>query len=181
MAPESSEPVRLSASSAVVLGLLAREAPQTTYDMLGFIEISIGFFWPFPTSQMYAETKRLEAAGLIVGTQEDFGRRRRQFDITEAGREALADWVAEPVDRHTEIRDVGLLKFFLADSVPEVSIDDLVEAQVALHRTRLDRYREIESTFGDERGSVQRSLELGLAFERAAIDFWESVDKTYDS
>lgn len=171
--------VRLSASAAVVLGLLANGGAQTTYDMAQYIEVSIGYFWPFPNSQLYAETKRLEVEGLIAGEQEDFGRRRRLYSVTDEGREALDAWLVRPVDRLTEIRDVGLLKLFLSDQASAASVVDLATAQIELHQARLDEYRGIAaglvSDVSDELPRATRTLELGISFEQVAIEFWQGV------
>lgn len=175
MSAPDGDRVRLSASSAVILGLLGRESPQTTYEMMSYVELSIGYFWPFPPSQMYAETKRLEAAGLIEGSQEDFGRRRRQYSITDEGRVALEEWLREPAGRHTEIRDFGLLKLFIADAAPSVSVDGLIDEQVHLHGARLAEYEALAERIGSSGQWAEKTLELGLAFERVAIDFWESA------
>jgi PadR family transcriptional regulator, regulatory protein AphA len=167
----------LTASSAVVLGLLATGGPQTTYEMMGYIKISIGYFWPFPMSQMYAESKRLEAAGLIVGDQEAAGRRRRKYSITGSGATALSTWLRTPVDRATEIRDIGLLKLFFVDADPSVSSKELAAEQIADHESRLAEYRAIATTFDGSRPMAERTIELGIAFEQVAIDFWQGVHR----
>lgn len=176
---EPAEPgptIPLSASSAVVLGLLATGGPQTTYDMMGYIKVSIGYFWPFPMSQMYAESRRLEAAGYIVGEQEPAGRRRRRLSITDAGRAALTEWLRTPVDRQTEIRDIGLLKLFFVDAEPTLSPSQLAAEQVRAHTERLTEYRAIAATFAGDRPLAERTVELGIAFETVAIEFWQNVE-----
>lgn len=177
-APTGPSPqTELSASSAVVLGLLATAGPQTTYDMMSSIKVSIGYFWPFPTSQMYAESRRLEAAGLVAGDQEPTGRRRRRLTITDTGRAALSEWLRTPVDRQTEIRDVGLLKLFFVDADPTISPSQLAAEQELAHAERLAEYRAIAKTFADERPLAVRTVELGIAFELAAIEFWRNVQR----
>jgi DNA-binding PadR family transcriptional regulator len=159
----------------VILGLLAAGGPQTTYDMMCRIDLGIGFFWPFPSSQMYAETKRLERSGFVTADQEEFGRRRRLLTVTEAGREALDIWLSEPTDRPSEIRDIGLLKLYLSDGSDTHDPVLLAGQQLELHRARLEQYREIEGLFEGPRSRGQRTIELGVAFEKVAIEFWENV------
>jgi len=47
--------------------------PSTPYDLKRFVQLSVGNFWPFPHTQLYAEPARLAEAGLL----EETGRRRR--------------------------------------------------------------------------------------------------------
>ena len=77
-------------SAAPRTGLLSRprhvalRGPTTPYDLKRFVQLSIGHFWPFPHTQLYAEPARLADAGLLEETREDGGRRRRHYAITGA-------------------------------------------------------------------------------------------------
>ena len=112
--------LRAGPVSYLVLGIVAVRGPSTSYDLKRFVQLSIGHFWPFPHTQLYAEPARLAEAGLLEETQEESGRRRRFYAITDAGRELLGEWLAEPVTSPMEYRDLGLLKLFFAElSGPE--------------------------------------------------------------
>ena len=80
---------RLSASSYLVLGWISLLGKPTTYDISRHVSYSVGEFWPFPQSQLYAETSRLAEAGLLAAEREQGGRDRRHYSITDAGRRAL--------------------------------------------------------------------------------------------
>src|SRR6185503_18257596 len=112
-APMSS--LRLGPVSYLVLGITALRGPSTPYDLKRFVQLSIGHFWPFPHTQLYAEPARLAAAGLLNETREESGRRRRHYELTETGRERLEGWLAEPVNSPNEIRDLALLKLFFSE------------------------------------------------------------------
>ena len=86
---------------------------MTSYDLKQMVASSVGYFWPFPHSQLYAEPARLASAGLLDETVEDHGRRRRLYRITQAGRVALASWIGEPAGDGTEVRDLGLAQAVL--------------------------------------------------------------------
>ena len=60
-----------------------------------YVADSVGHFWSFPHSQLYAEPARLAEAGLLTVEQEDGGRRRRRYSIAADGQEALQAWLAE--------------------------------------------------------------------------------------
>ena len=103
-----SSDIRLGPVSYLVLGITALRGPSTPYDLKRFVQLSIGHFWPFPHTQLYAEPARLAEAGLLDETREQDGRRRRHYTITDAGRERL-DGVARRAghDSANEIRDLG--------------------------------------------------------------------------
>jgi len=72
-----SKPPSLTPTSYLVLGLVARQGQCTSYDMKVLVSNSIGYFWTFPHSQLYAEPARLAGFGLLHEVQETTGRKRR--------------------------------------------------------------------------------------------------------
>jgi PadR family transcriptional regulator, regulatory protein AphA len=60
-----SSAIRLGPVSYLVLGIIAMRGPTTPYDLKRFVQLSIGHFWPFPHTQLYAEPARLAEAGLL--------------------------------------------------------------------------------------------------------------------
>jgi PadR family transcriptional regulator AphA len=86
----------LTTTSYGVLALLSLQ-PWTTYQLAHQAERSLGWIWPRAISRLYEEPKKLVAAGLAVSRPAATGRRRSTvYEITPAGREALARWLAEP-------------------------------------------------------------------------------------
>lgn len=165
----------LTPTSYVVLGLLDLGGPATSYDLKQAAAATVGHFWSFPHTQLYTEPRRLAEAGLVEVEEEEGGRRRRTYTITSAGREALAAWLAEPVAGDLEIRDVGLLQLFLHRGHERDGLVALARAQEEAHRGILATYEEMESAAeqSDAGDSPQRAaLRLGLAVERAYVDFW---------
>lgn len=169
------DPPRLSTAAYAILGLLELGGSQTTYELKRYIDGSIGYFWPFPHSQLYAETRRLEDHGLIRAEEEQHGRRRRNLHLTDQGKVALADWRSTIDHGSTEIRDIGLLRLFCADPDDTEGIAELASRQLALHVDKLAEYEDLESSFGDMKSPASYTLRLGLAYEQIAIEFWESV------
>ncbi len=167
----------LTPTSYVVLGLVGAFGPCTSYDMKRAVSSSIGYFWSFPHSQLYAEPMRLVELGLLREDQERTGRRRRTYELTDAGRDALRAWLAEPTDEPTEIRDLAVLKLFFGAQATGGDVRRLADAAIEAHRRRLAEYEAIaDHDQGIER-HMRTTLELGLRYERAAIAFWEEVAK----
>lgn len=176
---------KLTPTSYLVLGLLAREGPSTPYELERHVRATLGHFWSFPHTLLYSEPPRLAGFGLVVEERETEGRRRRVFAITNAGEEALRAWLDRPSDEPTELRDPGLLQLFFGDLASAASHLRLAEQQLAIHRAKLAAYREDQRLEGRVQASArgQRTVErwrgetlpMGIAYERGAVDFWEDV------
>ena len=176
---------RLTPTSYLVLGLLAREGPSTPYDLEQHVKATLGNFWSFPHTLLYSEPPRLGALGLVTETRETEGRRRRVFAITPGGTSALGAWLDRPSGAPTELRDPGLLQLFFADLASDDAKRRLAERRLAIHEAKLAAYREADRyerrADGPQRG--QRTVEhwrgetlpMGLRYESGAVDFWTDV------
>ncbi|MDX2703871.1 PadR family transcriptional regulator [Streptomyces sp. PA03-6a] len=179
-------PTALPVSAYVVLGLLSRHGGSTAYQLDQRIRQSIGYFWGFPRSQLYAEAGRLARRGLVAEHQEVGGRHRRTLSLTEEGRQELCRWLAAPTQATTEIHDEGLLRLYFqpqtcgkdatdtADTVEAIS--GLAAEQIRAHEGRLEEYERLVASGTLPAGSPQRAtVEVGLRFERMIIDFWREI------
>jgi len=176
---------RLTPTSFVVLGLLAREGPSTSYDLERHVAATLGNVWSFPHTLLYSEPARLAALGLVTEQREEIGRRRRVFEVTAAGRAALLAWLDEPSTEQPELRDLGLLQLFFADLTTPAATRRLAERQLSIHEARLAGYRDDARIERDEDRPVRgrrtiehwrgATLPMGLRYEAAAVAFWRSV------
>jgi PadR family transcriptional regulator, regulatory protein AphA len=167
--------VQLTPVSYVVLGLVAQGA-TTSYAMKQMTAKSVGYFWSFPHSQLYAEPPRLVELGLLDEEREAEGRRRRVYSLTPAGQKALDDWVREPTSEQPQIRDTGLLKLFFGDGMNAEEIGALARAQEEAHRARLAVYESIiDGVTNPNHAAVVRA---GLVHERTFAEFWRKVAPT---
>jgi PadR family transcriptional regulator, regulatory protein AphA len=176
---------RLTPTSYLVLGLLAREGPSTPYALERHVRATLGNFWSFPHTLLYTEPPRLAALGHVTETRESEGRRRRIFSITAAGESALIGWLDRPSGAATELRDLGLLQLFFSDLASDEARSRIADRQLAIHRAKLAAYEEEERL---ERGADafrtgQRTVEhwrgetlrMGLLYEAAAVEFWSGI------
>jgi DNA-binding PadR family transcriptional regulator len=176
---------RLTPTSYLILGLLAREGASTPYDLERHVKATLGNFWSFPHTLLYSEPPRLGTLGLVTEAREAGGRRRRVFAITPAGMSALGAWLDRPSDAPTELRDPGLLQLFFADMASDEAKRRLAERQLAIHEAKLAAYREADrhERRADEPQRGQRTVEhwrgetlpMGLRYEEAAVAFWTDV------
>ena len=169
--------LRLGPTSYVVLGSISLRGPSTSYDLKRFVEASLGHFWSFPHSQLYAEPDRLARAELLREDREQDGRRRRTYTIAPSGREALQAWLGESKPDNPEIRDLGLLKLFFSELGTEDEFRALAHEQAAVHRNLLSRYEMLWQRYGERPEYTHRNLPLrwGLRMEHALVDFWEEL------
>ena len=114
---------------------------------------------------------------MLTESQEQTGRRRRLYAITEAGREALRQWLCEPTTEPMEIRDVAELKLFFSELVDEADIVVLARSQEHLYRQRIAELEALAARFGSDPTRTRRMapLRLGLAVYQAALDFWQEL------
>ena len=176
---------RLTPTSYLVLGLLAREGPSTPYALERHVAATLGNFWSFPHTLLYSEPERLEALGLVTETRESEGRRRRSFAITSAGIEALDAWLERPARARTELRDLGLLQLFFMDLASDGARLRLAQEQLAIHRARLSAYEgdaRVERRAGASDPGLRTvehwrgaTLPMGILYERAAVAFWQGI------
>ncbi|MET0132177.1 MAG: PadR family transcriptional regulator [Kibdelosporangium sp.] len=164
---------KLNATSYVVLGMLSY-GPATSYELKQRVGQTIGNFWAFAHSQLYDEPARLVTAGLVSQATEHSGRRKRTYSITDEGRAALAEWLAEPTLEQTEVRDTGLLKLFFGFGATPADIRQLARDRYESHRSRADGYirQRAEIQQAADRWQI-KTLELGMRYERTVEKFWK--------
>jgi DNA-binding PadR family transcriptional regulator len=163
--------LRLSPISFIVLGFVDWSGETTPYRLKQLVAASVGNFWTLQHAQLYTEPERLAKAGYLSERRERDGRRRRLYEITAAGREALAAWRAEPTDAIPELRSPALLKLFFGADPTE-----LAPPQVESHRRKLAEYERIRDTMpADVPEGPRLALDAGIANARQQIEWWEGV------
>jgi DNA-binding PadR family transcriptional regulator len=168
---------RLSITSYVVLGMIGLRGPSTPYDLKRGIGRSVGYFWPFPHAQLYAEPERLERMNLLAVESEDGGRRRKVYTLTGKGRHVLREWLASPTNVHFQMRDVAELKLFFSELGDPADVARLARQQIEQHERRIAEYERMQDRFGEIPAVAKRmvTLRLGLEMEHAALRFWRSL------
>ena len=111
----------LTTTSYAVLAILAL-GEHSTYALTQQMRLSMHYIWPRAESNMYAEPKRLVAAGLVASRKESTGRRSRTvYSITDAGLAALGEWLSLPSSRQ-RYESEAVLKVLFAE---HGTVDDL--------------------------------------------------------
>jgi PadR family transcriptional regulator AphA len=158
-------------TSYAVLGLLSARS-WTTYELAKQVQRSLNWFWPRAERKLYDEPKNLAAKGWTVATERFTGKRRsREYAITDEGRAALRDWLAEPpAPRTTEFE--GMVKVFFADGGDLASLRgtlDQIAAEAEERASSLGSYAAAKPTFPERRHISALTLALGLEQELAVL------------
>ncbi len=113
---------KLTTTSFLILGLLAGR-DWSAYEIAEQLGRGVTELWPRAGRQLYNAPKRLVEEGLVTTRTEATGDRSRTvYAITDAGRDALRDWLAEAEVAPSALEFEGMVRVLLAD---EGSIDDL--------------------------------------------------------
>lgn len=166
---------RLTTTSYAVLAQVAVR-PWSTYELARQRVRYFRYVWPRAESAIYREVKRLATMGLIEANREFVGKRPRTiYSITEAGRQALREWLATPVSPFAMDFE-AMIRLFIA---PLGTKEQIVDALEQVRSDAQDMLR-----FG---GAVKREFLEGRAalqdqaYIRAlAVDFFVSLLRTVD-
>jgi DNA-binding PadR family transcriptional regulator len=165
----------LTPTSAALLGLLADCGATTGADLVREAELRIGGYWKLTRSQVYRELTGLAAAGYVVGGPRG-PRDAQPFDLTPAGREAFADWLAGSVPGES-VRIGMLLLVAFGRHLPEGRLREILDDYGRRHRERLAFYEELDADL-EARGAdpfVRATLSFGLHHERAVLAWLDAL------
>jgi DNA-binding PadR family transcriptional regulator len=170
----------LSSTAYVILGMI-REEPRSGYEIKAMVDGTTRFFWAASYGQIYPELKRLDAEGLVVGSDAPTGGRRRTvYEITADGEEELKAWLRRPPETH-EMREEGLLKLFFAAALePEEAVEILRSMRAHrlaanTHLRQMKPMAEAKAAEGDSYPLLV--LEGGIEFTEWFADWCERTEK----
>jgi PadR family transcriptional regulator AphA len=174
---------RLDDSAFAVLGLIALRGPSTAYDVKRAMSRITDQFWPVPHVTPYRVTAELERLGMLTAEQEEGGRRRRVYSLTDEGRSALEGWLSEPTGEGMTIRDPSQLHLLFAELADPAAIGELARVQIGVYEARLAELDETEARLAGDPVRAPRlgPLQLGRGVFTAGLNFWHSVARAPDS
>lgn len=168
-----------------LLGLL-HQAAMSGYDLRKiFTNTAMGSFSDSPGA-IYPALARLEKQGLVEGSVQGNAslRRRKTFQLTPPGRQALIEWLEMPVTAENVIRgiDTLMLRFAFMDQVlgAEQSVRFLRQfAQaIAAYIPGLEAF--LESHSAQMPRSARLALDCGIQEYRTRLRWAESSIREYE-
>jgi DNA-binding PadR family transcriptional regulator len=148
-------------------GLLAllSAGPRYGYQLRAEFEAATGSSWPLNIGQVYTTLARAERDGLAEVAETD-AQGRVMYQITDAGRVALAGWFGGPVAITDRPRDELAVKLALALVAPGVDIARVVQIQRTATMRHLQEVTRLKSP--PEQATPS---ELGWALVRESMIF----------
>ncbi|GAA3581836.1 MULTISPECIES: PadR family transcriptional regulator [Streptomyces] len=174
----------MSLKYAVLAALLEGEA--SGYELSKVFDISFANFWPATPQQLYRELERLAQDGLVEArfVQQERRPNKRMFTLTEAGRQDLRSFAAEPPRRPTAVRDELLIKLQAMDDPGTTRA--MIEERMTWARGKLGRYERVRARMLDGRTEEEYlresdrvgpylTLLAGISFEEQILAWCERV------
>ena len=169
----------------LIVGLLIL-SPMTGYELQQFIKQNLALICSHSAGSVQTALAKLEREGRITAAESSEGRRRKRiFSITEAGRAAFSDWVAQPMQAD-RVKNMELARLFflgLADPAQRAAairdyVRQMEEAEATLRaiRARFDAIRQGEVPGGRDWDSIFRfqgyTIDYGIAAARFERDWY---------
>ena len=153
------------------------------YDLLKRFADSDGCFWRATQQQIYRELAKLESQDLITPEiiPQEGKPDKKLYTITDAGRELLQTWIAEP-STPTPVREELLVKVLASHLVePEIVMNELTRRQ-ELHQAQLEIYLEIQEKYGPDLDKLPleeqcryMTLRRGIRYQQSWVEWCDEV------
>jgi DNA-binding PadR family transcriptional regulator len=157
------------------LALLAGERGHG-YELRQTLQQEFGELLPaLNTGQIYSTLSRLERDGLVVGESvEGDSRRKRVYELTEAGRAALTRWIQTPVPG-ARLKDEFFMKFVVIVSARLAEPKAVIERQ---RREYLQSLRDLDALLAANGKSPAAELlvEGAVLHARADLEWLDLIE-----
>lgn len=166
----------------ILLGVIGE--PTSGYDIKQKFDSSLKHFWFAELSQIYPALKKLVADGLarVEMARSDKGPDKKLYHRTEAGRQALVDWLqGSPATSPVRHGFLGQVFFMGTLDDPEAALA-FFEKLKAHYEARIAALQAVEAGWKEEMPSypeglsdeaffMQMTLDAGLRFHKAYLDW----------
>jgi PadR family transcriptional regulator AphA len=176
---------REKASRFAILGMLAFGKKKSGYDLKKAIASSTANFWSESYGNIYPTLRKLLEEGAIREENEKALASKRQkqlYSITEKGRQALRQWLQQPVAVRFEDNEL-LLKLFFGPMMPVRKSQALVAVHRDHHIALLEEFEAIERKISagpateEHKVYLRATLSYGKAVSRALIHWSDATEK----
>ena len=161
---------------SLFLALLA-DASRYGYEIKQALEQEFGELLPaLNAGQIYSTLARLERDGLVVGESiEGDNRRKRVYELTEAGRAALAGWIEAPVPG-TRLKDEFFMKLVILASAGLAEPKALIAGQ---RREYLQSLRDLDATLtaNGNRPAAELLVEGAVLHLKADLEWLDLIEQ----
>ena len=148
-----------------LLALLS-EGPKYGLQLREEFEARTGEVWPLNVGQVYTTLQRLERDGLVESDDTEATGPQKGFQITEAGKAELAEWLRTPPDLASPPRDELVMKVLVAVRLPGTDVREVIQA----HRRYLVELMQQWTRIKEEEAEFDLNLALVVDAELFRLD-----------
>ncbi len=150
----------INKSKYAILGVLCIK-PCSGYDIKKFCDKTISHFWNENFGHIYPVLKQLEGEKLIVPNSKQEEDRKKLYHITEEGKQAFYEWLAQTIVPSPP-RSELLLKLSFGNHMPLEKVNEMLNGVKERHQKNLTEYQVWEASY----------LENEAAKKDAAFPYW---------
>jgi DNA-binding PadR family transcriptional regulator len=133
------------------------QGPCYGYQLRAEFDRRTGSTWPLNVGQIYNTLERLERDGLVAkGDADEHG--HVYFEITDAGRIEVQDWLGSPIQPSAGTRDELAIKLTIAATLPGVDAAEVIRTQRRTSLAQLQALRRAADETLDAPHDLARSL-----------------------
>jgi DNA-binding PadR family transcriptional regulator len=175
----------------ILLGFLNYQ-PMTGYDLKQSIDNSTAHFWHAHHSQIYTTLRQMEQDKLVTSIiiKGESQPERRVYTITDAGKQALIEWLDQSMTEATQVKEELLVRIFFSARRDQQEVLAELRLQRQLHQEKLAAYRRIAETIPEKYDfpELQRdqifwraTLELGMRYEEMYLGWLNDTMNTIEN
>jgi PadR family transcriptional regulator AphA len=167
----------LTTTEAALLGLL-RTRPMSGYDLRKDVERSVGYFWAPAKTQIYATLPKLVAAGYATEERilQDARPDKSVYAITEAGRDALREWVEEAPLEAGQGRNLILMKLYFGEGADQEALLRQLQERRADAERLLGELEELEEAGAGGSAFQALTRRWGFIYAEALVRWTEEAE-----
>src|SRR5215510_2224557 len=145
------------------------------YELRQALQLQFGDLLPaLNAGQVYTTLARLERDGLVVGQSiEGDNRRKRVYDLTEAGRAVLKSWIETPVPG-TRLKDEFFMKLVILASAGLAEPKTLIAGQ---RREYLQSLRDLDAKVDGSRPAADLLAEGAILHLKADLEWLDLIEE----
>ncbi len=162
-------------SRYAILGIL-NIAPGSGYDIKKYCDTVITNIWNENYGHIYPMLKSLEEEGMITQLPRNESERKNSYEITEAGRRELMNWLQEETISQP-VRSEFMLKFLFSSNLPKDRvIKMLADYRETQNKNLLENKRMLDDlNRGIREISSERELYLRATLRRGILSLESSL------
>lgn len=170
-----------------ILVLLETE-PSSGYDLVKHFKRSLGYFWNAKHQQVYQQLKKLTEDHWVTfhSHSQDDKPDKKIYEITQQGKEALSEWISQPVKANT-INDALLVKLYGGHLATQDNLINELNTHTEIHQSTLENLERIEQLYlslnEDKKAHYllpYMTLRRGIIGEKAWLEWAEEVKNTLE-